>query len=73
VSGDDGDGAAGGGRAEAARADPVLPGAGSADHALQTDLLHAIAGAAGAAALLAMLTGLAVTRRITRPVERIIA
>jgi signal transduction histidine kinase len=45
----------------------------SADHALQTDLLRAIAGAAGLAALLALLTGLAVARRITRPVERIIA
>ena len=48
-------------------------GLGSADHGLQTDLLQAIAGAAGAAALLAMLTGLAVARRITRPVDRIIA
>ncbi len=48
-------------------------GLGGADHALQTDLLRAIAGAAGLAALLAMLTGLAVARRITRPVERIIA
>src|SRR5271168_2559554 len=45
----------------------------SADHALQTDLLRAIAGAAGLAALLALLTGLAVARRITRPVSRIIA
>ena len=48
-------------------------GLGSSDHALQTDLLQAIAGAAGVAALLAMLTGLAVARRITRPVDRIIA
>ena len=48
-------------------------GLGRADHALQTALLRAIAGAAGLAALLAMLTGLAVARRITRPVERIIA
>jgi two-component system, OmpR family, sensor histidine kinase BaeS len=48
-------------------------GLGSADHALQTALLRAIAGAAGLAAVLAMLTGLAVARRITRPVERIIA
>jgi two-component system, OmpR family, sensor histidine kinase BaeS len=45
----------------------------SADRALQTDLLRAIAGAAGLAALLALMTGLAVARRITRPVERIIA
>jgi signal transduction histidine kinase len=48
-------------------------GMSPADRGLQTDLLQAIAGAAGAAALLAMLTGLAVARRITRPVERIIA
>jgi two-component system, OmpR family, sensor histidine kinase BaeS len=48
-------------------------GLASADHALQTALLRAIAGAAGLAALLAMLTGLAMARRITRPVEKIIA
>jgi two-component system, OmpR family, sensor histidine kinase BaeS len=48
-------------------------GLASADHALEIDLLHAIAGAAGLAALLAMLTGLGVSRRITRPVEQIIA
>src|SRR6202030_3309276 len=48
-------------------------GLASADHALRTALLRAIAGAAGLAALLAMLTGLAMARRITRPVERIIA
>ena len=47
-------------------------GLASADHALQADLLLAIAGAAGLAALLAMLTGLAVAQRITRPVEQII-
>jgi len=47
-------------------------GMSPADRGLLTDLLQAIAGAAGAAALLAMLTGLAVARRITRPVERII-
>src|SRR5207244_13019105 len=40
---------------------------------LKTALLRAIAGAAGLAALLAMLTGLAVARRITRPVIRLIA
>jgi signal transduction histidine kinase len=59
----------------AGRAEVRFTGAGlaSADHALQTDLLLAIAGAAGLAALLAMLTGLAVARRITRPVEKIIA
>ena len=48
-------------------------GLASADHALQRDLLQAIFGAAGLAAVLALLTGLAMARRITRPVERIIA
>jgi two-component system sensor histidine kinase BaeS len=48
-------------------------GLGGADHGLQIALLRAISGAAGLAALLALLTGLAVARRITRPVERIIA
>ena len=58
----------------AGRAEVRFTGAGlaSADHTLQTDLLLAIAGAAGLAALLAMATGLAVARRITRPVEKII-
>ena len=48
-------------------------GLASADHVLQNDLLQAIFGAAGLAAVLALLTGLAMARRITRPVERIIA
>ena len=48
-------------------------GLASADHALQSDLLQAIFGAAGLAAVLALFTGLAMARRITRPVERIIA
>jgi two-component system sensor histidine kinase BaeS len=48
-------------------------GLGGADRGLQIALLRAISGAAGLAALLALLTGLAVARRITRPVERIIA
>jgi two-component system, OmpR family, sensor histidine kinase BaeS len=48
-------------------------GLASADHALRTDLLRAIFGAAGLAAVLALLTGLVMARRITRPVERIIA
>ena len=48
-------------------------GLGRADRALETDLLRAIAGAAGLAALVALLTGLAAARRITRPVEQIIA
>ena len=48
-------------------------GLGAADEALRTALWRAIAGAAGLAALLALLTGLIVARRITRPVERLIA
>ncbi len=48
-------------------------GLGAADHVLGTALLRAIAGAAGLAALLALLTGLAVARRITRPVGRLIS
>jgi signal transduction histidine kinase len=48
-------------------------GLGAADAALRTALWRAIAGAAGLAALLALLTGLAVARRITRPVDRLIA
>jgi len=47
-------------------------GLGAADEALQAALWRAIAGAAGLAALLALFTGLAVARRITRPVERLI-
>jgi two-component system sensor histidine kinase BaeS len=47
-------------------------GLASADRALQSDLLQAIFGAAGLAAVLALFTGLAMARRITRPVERII-
>jgi two-component system sensor histidine kinase BaeS len=48
-------------------------GLGAADAALRTALWRAIAGAAGLAALLALVTGLAVASRITRPVERVIA
>jgi two-component system sensor histidine kinase BaeS len=48
-------------------------GLGGADRSLEVALLRAISGAAGVAALLALLTGLAVARRITRPVEKIIA
>ena len=48
-------------------------GLGAADEALRTALWRAIAGAAGLAALVALLTGLIVARRITRPVERLIA
>ena len=44
-------------------------GLGQADHSLQLALLRAIAGTAGLAALAALLTGLAVARRITRPVD----
>ena len=48
-------------------------GLAAANHTLQTALLRAIAGAAGLAAVLALLTGLAVARRITRPVGKLIA
>jgi two-component system, OmpR family, sensor histidine kinase BaeS len=48
-------------------------GLAGADRSLQIALLRAISSGAGVAALLALLTGLAVARRITRPVERIIA
>jgi len=47
-------------------------GLGGADEALEIALLRAIAGASGLAALLALLTGLAVARRITRPVTQLI-
>lgn len=47
-------------------------GLGAADSVLRTALLRAIAGAAGAAALLALVTGLGVARRITRPIARLI-
>src|ERR1700744_826200 len=42
-------------------------GLGAADRTLENALLRAIAGAAGLAALLALITGLTVARRITRP------
>ena len=48
-------------------------GLASADNTLEEALFRAIAGAAGLAALVALVTGLGVARRITRPVERIIA
>jgi two-component system sensor histidine kinase BaeS len=48
-------------------------GLGAADAVLRTALLRAIAGTAGLAALLALVTGLGVARRITRPVARLIA
>jgi signal transduction histidine kinase len=48
-------------------------GLGAADAILRTALLRAIAGTAGLAALLALAVGLGVSRRITRPVARLIA
>jgi two-component system sensor histidine kinase BaeS len=48
-------------------------GLGAADRVLRTDLLRAIAGTAGLAALLALAAGLGVSRRITRPVARLIS
>ena len=47
-------------------------GLGAADSILRDALLRAIAGTAGLAALLALLTGLGLSRRITRPVARLI-
>ena len=48
-------------------------GLAAADRVLQDALGQAIAGAAGAAALLALLAGLVIARRITRPADRMIA
>jgi two-component system, OmpR family, sensor histidine kinase BaeS len=48
-------------------------GLGAADGVLRTALLRAIAGATGLAALLALLTGVLVARRVTRPIGRLIA
>ena len=48
-------------------------GLGATAAALKTALLRAIAGAAGLAALLALVTGLGVARWLTRPVVRLIA
>jgi len=48
-------------------------GLSAADRVLQSDLLRAIAGATGLAALLALTAGLVAARRITRPVARLIA
>jgi two-component system, OmpR family, sensor histidine kinase BaeS len=47
-------------------------GIGGADRALRVTLLQAIAGTAGLAALLALVAGLTVARRITRPITRLI-
>jgi len=47
-------------------------GLGAADNVLRAALRRAIAGTAGLAALLALVTGLAVARRITRPIARLI-
>ena len=47
-------------------------GIGGADRALRGTLLQAIAGTAGLAALLALVAGLTVARRITRPITRLI-
>ena len=48
-------------------------GIGGADRALRGTLLLAIAGTAGLAALLALVAGLTMARRITRPITRLIA
>jgi two-component system sensor histidine kinase BaeS len=46
-------------------------GLGTADHALRSALLRAVAAAAGLAALLALLSGVALARRLTKPVGQI--
>jgi two-component system, OmpR family, sensor histidine kinase BaeS len=48
------------------------PGLGTADRRLRTEFWRAIAGAAGLAALLALIVAIAVSRRLTRPVVRLI-
>ena len=48
-------------------------GLSATDRRLQVALPRAIAGAAGLAALLALVTGLVAVRRITRPVAKLIA
>jgi two-component system sensor histidine kinase BaeS len=48
------------------------PGLGTADARLRTEFWRAIAGAAGLAALLALVVAIAVSRRLTRPVDRLI-
>jgi two-component system sensor histidine kinase BaeS len=48
-------------------------GLGAADTVLRTALLRAIAGTAGLAALVALAAGIGVSRRITRPVARLIS
>jgi two-component system, OmpR family, sensor histidine kinase BaeS len=49
------------------------PGIGPVDTRLRTEFWRAIAGAAGLAALLALIVAIAVSRRLTRPVDRLIA
>ena len=48
-------------------------GLGAADNVLRTALLRAIAGTAGLAALLALIAGLGVARRVARPINRLIS
>ncbi len=63
------------GRRHVGEADVRFTEAGftSADGALRSALLRAIAAAAGLAALLALVTGLGMARRLSRPVSRIIS
>lgn len=64
---------AGGRQVGAVRVGLTASGLGGADAVLGTALLRAIVGAAGLAALLALATGLGISRRITRPVARLIS
>ncbi len=63
---------AGGQRVGTAEVSLTAAGLGGADSVLRTALLRAIAGTSGLAALVALVAGLAVARRITRPVARLI-
>jgi two-component system, OmpR family, sensor histidine kinase BaeS len=62
---------AGGQRVGTVEVSLTAAGLGGADSVLRTALLRAIAGTSGLAALVALIAGLAVARRITRPVARL--
>jgi two-component system sensor histidine kinase BaeS len=64
---------AGGNQVGSVRVGLTTSGLGAADSILRTALLRAIAGTAGLAALLALVAGLGVARRITRPVGRLMS
>jgi two-component system sensor histidine kinase BaeS len=63
----------GGRRVGSVRVGLTASGLGGADGVLRSALLRAIAGTAGLAALVALAAGLGLSRRITRPIGRLIA